>query len=68
MKAKVEAETPVKTADSRLVQPCVPCKDTLAARQQDSMYGKNMRVHNPTIKSGKGANAQYRCTVCSSTK
>ena len=44
MKAKVEAETPVKTADSRLVQRCVPCKDTLAARQQDSMYGKNMRV------------------------
>lgn len=68
MKAKVEAETPVKTADSRLVQRCVPCKDTLAARQQDSMYGKNMRVHNQTIKSGKGANAHYRCTVCSSTK
>ena len=31
--------------------------------QQDRMYGKNMRVHNP-FKTKDGKTLNYRCTVC----
>lgn len=45
------------------VKYCHPCKDTQAAKDQDGLYGKGMRVHNGTIKS-HGDKKQYRCTVC----
>lgn len=45
------------------IKVCQPCKDTLAARQQDEMYGKNLRVHNP-LATKSGTTQQYRCTVC----
>ena len=46
---------------------CPSCKDTIAARQQDEMYGLKMRVHNQTISqtiSKVGDTKKYRCTVC----
>lgn len=42
---------------------CPSCKDTIAARQQDEMYGLKMRVHNQTM-SKVVDTKKYRCTVC----
>ncbi len=56
-----------KPLDTGLIQRCVPCRDTLAARQQDAMYGPAMRVHNALKNSGKDR-ANYRCAVCGSVK
>lgn len=45
------------------IKSCPSCKDTIASRQQDEIYGSKMRVHNQT--SGKvGDSKKYRCTVC----
>jgi hypothetical protein len=46
---------------------CHPCKDTIAAKQQDAMYGKGLRVHNQTA-TKQGQSPQYRCTVCGAVR
>lgn len=45
------------------IKSCPSCKDTIAARQQDEMYGLKMRVHNQTLLK-TGDMKKYRCTVC----
>lgn len=45
-----------------VVKECPSCKETIAAKQQDAMYGKGIRVHNQT--ATKSGSPQYRCTVC----
>lgn len=49
------------------IKACPSCKDTIAARQQDALYGKNMRVHNQTTQKS-GDTKKYRCTVCSAVR
>ena len=37
------------------------CKSHCSSSYQDNAYGRGMRVHNPTLKSGSSV---IRCTVC----
>lgn len=41
-----------------MIAPCHPCRSTLAARQQDELHGRGLRVMNPR------PNGSFRCTVC----